>query len=199
MKKILCYCLIAGCLALSMSGCGIQMDVAFQEPEENLTETELPSYEDSEYIQKDEQYRNAFVGGLIPDLQMNSLSGEALSLRDQSLPYVLVLSDTHCPACTELLPATQALVEEGVRVLYAYPYNTSEEIEILHTENDVLLKKETTLSGIDDLEGNNIQELFEIHSFPTLFFVNAEGVVTHIEFGTLSPESLRDLTQVYLF
>lgn len=170
-----------------LTSCGITIDIPMHEPElETANESEELSPE--ELAKQDQEYKERFVDKEVPDFKMNNLTKDLISLSDLiGTPYVLYFARTDCDSCDEIYPEIEKLKNSGYLVVSVYRRNSATEIleKIPEALNDKYI-----LSGLEDEKNNNVLELFDLQSVPTLFFVNSKGVVKDIVIGSNSDDDL---------
>ncbi len=122
-------------------------------------------------------------GFLAPDFTLKTVQGEVVSLRElRGQVVVLNFWASWCLPCRAEMPILQRIAEEyasqGVVVLGVN--STAQDIP-----GDVtafLERHGITFPIVLDLEGK-VTRLYEIHSFPTTFFVGPDGVIRAVTIG----------------
>jgi len=119
------------------------------------------------------------VGGVAPGFEWNAPDGTTKQLTSlRGKPVVITFWATWCPPCREEMPAMQRvaasvdaqflaidLLEDGARVRGFF--------------DSLALDR---LSPLLDLDGN-VTRKYEVLELPQTFFVDAQGVIRHIERG----------------
>jgi cytochrome c biogenesis protein CcmG/thiol:disulfide interchange protein DsbE len=123
------------------------------------------------------------VGHPAPDFSLTALDGEEIALSDfQGQPVVLNFWTTWCPPCRAEVPALQATSEtfagEAV-VLGVSVEETPATVRSFAEEFGV-----TYPVALD--QSAQVYHTYRIRSFPTTYFIDAQGVVVEIVAGSLN-------------
>lgn len=133
-----------------------------------------------------------FVGNLAPDFTLNTISGEAITLRDFTAdggqPVVVNFWATWCPPCRVEMPYFQRVSEKydgrvGVLSINQAesPETIAEFAERYGLSYDLLIDQ--------DMRVNN---LYGVLNLPTTLFIDRNGVVREVLIGTISQAVLED-------
>lgn len=129
------------------------------------------------------------VGGIAPSFEWNAPDGTTKQLTDlRGKPVVVTFWATWCPPCREEMPAMQRvaassdaqflavdLLEDGARVRGFF--------------DSLALDR---LAPLLDLDGN-VTRKYDVLELPQTFFIDAQGVIRHIERGgALDDTTVRD-------
>lgn len=183
-------------LALALSACTLQINMPA--PSGVATTTGESFSGTVDYEVKDREMIDRFVGAEVPDFQMHTADRRLVSLREIGEPFLLNFLIVGCPACGAIYQSLEeAARQNNILAVHVFHRDTMEEIEDYLTGYEYELS-DLILSGIDDMPNNTAVTLFNLYSFPTLFFVDAQGVIQHIEFSALHQEYLSELIQTHL-
>jgi len=121
------------------------------------------------------------VGRRAPDFTVDLLAGDTVSLNQfRGRPVILNFWATWCPPCVEELPAFQRVVQEGrAEVLAVNVGETGEEAA------DFLRRLGVDLPVALDGSGDLLTR-YRVLGLPQTFFIDAGGVIRHVERGALS-------------
>lgn len=125
------------------------------------------------------------VGRRAPDFTLTLVQGETVSLSQfRGRPVVVNFWATWCPPCVEELPAFQRVADEGRAAVLAVNVGDS------GGEAAAFLREH----GIDlpvalDTQGDMITR-YRVAGLPQTFFIDADGVVRHVERGTMRYEEI---------
>lgn len=127
-------------------------------------------------------------GSEAPDFLVTSIDGESIRLSDLRQKAVMLnFWATWCGPCVEEMPLLQAYAEKYSQDLVILGINADE------PRRDVVKFVEDhglTFPVFLDPD-SRVQDLYNIHAFPTSFFIDREGVIRGFHIGSLS-ESLLD-------
>jgi len=125
------------------------------------------------------------VGAVAPEIRLQSLQGEALSLGDLRGQVVLInFWATWCGPCKLEMPAIQARYNDGGFAVLAVDFN--EPADLVQTFVDDL---DLSFPVLLD-PGGKVQELYRVRGYPTTFFVDAEGIIRALHIGEMSADIL---------
>jgi len=147
--------------------------------------------------EEDQQFIDTFLNKEIPDFKMKNLQGELVNIKDIEGPFILDFALVTCPGCIELYPVLEHVTNDGIRVIEVFRKNSKKEIEEMLTENG-LKEGSDILSGLEDPDNNNVMEVFKLTAVPTMFFIDSNKIVKHIEIGSLPYEDISNLINEYL-
>ena len=130
-------------------------------------------------------------GFLAPEFELTTLSGDMVSLSDLRGKVVLVnFWASWCPPCRSEMPAMERIYSEyGPDEFVILAVNNSRQDNPTDAERFVS-EKELTFPILLDLDGQ-VSVLYQVHSLPTSFFVDREGVIREIVIGGMSEALLR--------
>ena len=106
-------------------------------------------------------------------------------------PSVVAIWASRCPVCREEIPILNKVKDSypGVKVLSIV---TSQGQEPGPTPEEFVAQKKITIPvGVDDANGD-LRKAHGVTSFPTLYFVNADGTVYKNNIGLLDEAALNE-------
>jgi peroxiredoxin len=125
------------------------------------------------------------VGAVAPEISLQSLQGELMSLVDLRGQVVLInFWATWCGPCKLEMPAIQARYNDGGFAVLAVDFNEP---------------ADRVQAFVDDLDlsfpilldpGGLVQEQYRVRGYPTTFFVDADGIIRVLHIGEMSEEIL---------
>ena len=149
-------------------------------------------------FQKQELIKAPQVGFKAPDLSLDSLSGENIILSEiTNSPVVLNFWASWCPPCrTEMPDFQQAYLEyknQGVLFIAVNATNQDKLDDVLSFTNQHQLTFPILLdhSGITS-------KTYNVHSLPTTYFIDNQGIIRKIIIGGPIPLSLLRIQIDYL-
>ena len=130
-------------------------------------------------------------GFLAPDFELTTLNGEMVSLSDLRGKVVLVnFWASWCPPCRSEMPAMERIYTEyGPNEFVILAVNNSRQDRPAEAERFVA-EKNLTFPILLDTDGQ-VSALYQVHSLPTSFFIDREGIVSEIVIGGMSEALLR--------
>lgn len=128
------------------------------------------------------------VGDTAHNFHLQNLDGEVVSLEDfRGRPVIVNFWATWCAPCRLEMPALQAAQEkyadEGLVVLALNDQESAADVAAFADELELSL---TTLLDPDGI----ISGLYQVINFPTTYFIDADGVITAVHRGLLTPEQI---------
>lgn len=123
-------------------------------------------------------------GMLAPDFHLTTLEGEAVSLSDYKGQVIAVnLWATWCPPCRAELPGMNAVYDaykdDGL-VMLAVNGREKESLVAEFIESEGF-----TFPVLLDPEGQ-VMGIYSVYSFPTTFIIDRDGVIQHVQTGSIS-------------
>src|SRR5690606_38767673 len=120
-----------------------------------------------------------------PDFTLTLLEGDTVSLADfRGRPVEVNFWATWCPPCVEELPAFQQVADEGGATVLA--------INVGETSAEAagfLRRHQINLPVALDPQGSMVSR-YQVAVLPQTFFIDAGGVVRHVERGAMSYEEI---------
>lgn len=128
------------------------------------------------------------VGDKAPDLNVQSLTGEEISLDDfNGKPFIVEVLSTTCPSCKVMTSISDEIMEEtGLDIVQMYAGETSQEIKQLREEQGVDTNKNDRFTTRSNHMGYNLGIV------PAVYFIDSEGVINHLHIGGLEKEQYMD-------
>jgi peroxiredoxin len=129
-------------------------------------------------------------GFLAPGFTLESNTGENFSLADQQGKVLLINFWTSwCPPCRAEMPAIQRVYEEyqadGLEVI---AINATDQDELASVQS-FIADKQLTFPILLDKDGE-VSRLYNLHSLPTSFFVDPNGIIQEVVIGGPMAEAL---------
>ena len=129
-------------------------------------------------------------GFFAPGFHLKTIDGKDLSLADlQGVPVILNFWASWCPPCRAEMPAFQQVFEE-------YSVNDLTIVAINSTFQDSLTEvsgfvndNSLTFPILLDNTGS-VSKSYNLHSLPTTFFINSQGLIQKIFIGGPIPKAL---------
>jgi thiol-disulfide isomerase/thioredoxin len=129
------------------------------------------------------------VDSLAPDFTLQDLNGNDVTLSDfQGKIVLLNLWATWCEPCLEELPLIQAISDNWPDAELVVIAIAAKDHESLAMVEDYITENEYTLTVIYDSEGQ-AENLYDITTWPTTFFIDAEGIIKKIQIGSFSTQA----------
>jgi peroxiredoxin len=126
-------------------------------------------------------------GGMAPDFEAESLSGETVKLSDfRGHPVLINFWATWCIPCEIEMPAIQARYETYSPELVVLAVDFDEPRELVE---DFVYELDLTFNVLLD-PGGSVQQLYRVRGYPTSVFVDAEGVIQKIHIGLMTEKQL---------
>ena len=118
-----------------------------------------------------------------PDFALQSIQGESIKLANLRGQAVLVnVWASWCPPCRAEMPAMQSIYEryqsEGFTILAV---NAANQDNIVDTV-EFISKQELTFPVLLDNDGT-VSSAYKVHSLPTSFFIDPNGVIQEVVIG----------------
>lgn len=129
-------------------------------------------------------------GFLAPNFELETLSGSRVAIDDlRGKAVILNFWASWCPPCRAEMPAfQQALEENSDNDLAILGVNATNQDSLLDVEN-FLQEYRIGLTIPLDVNGQ-VSRLYQIHSLPTTFFINKQGIINKVIIGGPIPLSL---------
>jgi peroxiredoxin len=130
-------------------------------------------------------------GFLVPDFELVTIDGETVRLTDLRGRVVLInFWASWCPPCRSEMPAMQQThVEYGPEDFVILAVNNLRQDDLADAERFVI-EKGLTFPILLDTDGQ-VSALYQVHSLPTSFFVDQDGIIREIVIGGMSEALLR--------
>lgn len=128
------------------------------------------------------------VGNIAPDFTLGSNRASRVSLRDlRGKIVILNFWASWCPPCRHEVPALQAIHNEygpqGVVVLAVNEGEKLPNVERFAYDNGISF---AVWLDEDGWAGN----IYRVHSIPTTYFIDEEGIIRAIQIGSMSREQI---------
>jgi thiol-disulfide isomerase/thioredoxin len=131
------------------------------------------------------------AGERIPDFTANLLAGGTVRWASyQGTPTVLALWAPWCPHCQKELPIL-ARVAQGFPQVKVLTLVTAADLHPGPTVDGFLQSHNLNLATALDDEAGTLGLALGLQAFPTVYYVDANGVVRHTIVGEASPEQMR--------
>jgi cytochrome c biogenesis protein CcmG/thiol:disulfide interchange protein DsbE len=131
------------------------------------------------------------IGERIPDFSANLLRGGQVRWADyQGRPTVLELWAPWCPHCQRELPVVSSVLA-GYPNVKLFSIVTAVDLHPGPTPDGYLRSRGLTLATALDDENGTLGTALGLQSFPTVYFVDASGIVRQVSVGESSPEQIR--------
>jgi thiol-disulfide isomerase/thioredoxin len=126
------------------------------------------------------------VGQPAPDFTAYTLDGQAITLSElQGSPVAVNFWATWCPDCRREIPLLEEIAsryaEEGLIFLAVDVAEPASVVQPFVEQNNV------ALTVLLDPQGE-IGNLYQIWAYPTTVWVDAEGIVQHVQLGNMTAE-----------
>lgn len=123
------------------------------------------------------------IGSLVPGFTLDALNGQQVKFDDlRGYPIMINFWASWCGPCTSEMPLLQDRYDQYGSRLLILAINASEPRQDVL---DYVNLEGLTFSILLDPDGS-IQDLYNIHAYPTSFFIDAEGVLQAQHIGSLS-------------
>jgi peroxiredoxin len=126
-----------------------------------------------------------------PDFTVQDLDGEDVTIKLSDFEGKIVMINfwaTWCNPCILEMPSIQAISDNWSSADLAILAIASNTNESLDTVKEFIEDKEYTFSAYYDSEGQ-AKSLYSISTWPTTFFIDAEGIIRRIQFEPFSDQS----------
>ena len=129
-------------------------------------------------------------GFLAPGFTLESNTGENISLADQQGKVLLINFWTSwCPPCRAEMPAIQRVYKEyQADGLVVIAINATDQDELASVKS-FIADRQLTFPILLDKDGE-ISRLYNLHSLPTSFFVDPNGIIQEVVIGGPMAEAL---------
>lgn len=133
-------------------------------------------------------------GSSAPDFELSTLNGESMSLSSLKGKKVMInFWATWCPPCRSEMPDMQKVQDENDDVVVLAVNLTSSESSI-DTVESFVKELGLTFPVLLDEKGE-INNQYEVLSYPTSYFVDENGVIQTKFVGALSYEQMNDFLE----
>lgn len=127
------------------------------------------------------------TGAEMADFTVEGLNRADVSLSDlRGKPVILNFWASWCPPCREEMPLLKRLSSEYGGQVYIIGLNYAEDAV---TVQDFVTENRITFPVWLDPQGK-ISDLYYVHSYPTTFFIDAEGILRAQHIGQLLEDDL---------
>lgn len=127
------------------------------------------------------------VGAQAPDFELETLSGERMSLQDlRGTPVLLNFWATWCGPCRIEMPALQDRHDRYQPNFMVVAINFDEPIEAV---SDYAAELGLTFPVLLD-PGGEVQRLYQIRGYPTSFLIDADGMIRVQHIGQVTESQL---------
>lgn len=129
------------------------------------------------------------VGHLAPDFTLDSLTGDSFSLSAaRGQPVVLNFWATWCPPCRVEIPHfQQASATYNGQVLIVGVDDGEPRAQVAPFAQEMGITYPVPLDG-----NSEVSRRYRVSSLPTTFFIDAEGVIQHIQIGLVNGAMLAE-------
>ena len=125
-----------------------------------------------------------------PTFTLNSIADASISLDElQGRPLILNFWASWCPPCRSEMPAFQQAWQEYHETDLAIVAINATNQDSLNDIINFIDEKDLEFPILLDIDGN-VSSSYNIHSLPTTYMINREGVITKIIIGGPIPLSL---------
>lgn len=135
----------------------------------------------------DRRREGPVVNKNVLSFELDTLSGEPLSVKDYHGKYVILnFWATWCGPCRFEMPALQNVFSENQSEVKVVAVNFNENPETVRAFVDEL---KLTFDVVLD-PGAVVQEMYQVHSYPTTYFIDKEGIIYARHIGVLSESQI---------
>lgn len=138
-------------------------------------------------------YAPRILGSQAPDFTLPDLAGREVAFSSfKGKPVVLEFAKTTCPYCVRVQPAVEEAAKRWPEVAFiqVFPSNTREEVETFLAETGAGTPQSVILIGG---QATDLREAFGHYPYvPVFLFIDEEGTIVHLQFGSLEPEAFDD-------
>jgi peroxiredoxin len=129
------------------------------------------------------------VGAAAPDFELQTLSGETVSLKAvRGKPVMLNFWATWCAPCVLEMPRIRDVYLELAPGFVVLAINADEpQREVAQFVEDMRLTFPVLLDP-----GAQVQELYRLQGYPTSYFLDGQGVIRAVHIGQISAAQVRD-------
>lgn len=131
------------------------------------------------------------VGNRAPDFTLQNLDGEDVDIKLSDFRGKIVMINfwaKWCIPCLEEMPFFQAISDNRSREDLAILSIASNYEESIASVKQFILDEEYSFPVYYDSEGQ-AKSLYSISTWPTTFFIDAEGIIRHIKFERFSDQA----------
>ncbi|WP_028485915.1 redoxin domain-containing protein [Thiomicrorhabdus chilensis] len=125
------------------------------------------------------------IQGQVPDIQLESISGETVSLHDLQEPYLIHIWATWCPIC-DITKGSVESVAEDYRVINIATQSGDDDLLLAYALQNELNPQLI----VNDFDGSLMQQ-FGAKAVPADFIVGPNGQIEFVEVGFTSEIGLR--------
>jgi len=131
-------------------------------------------------------------GSTAPDFELKTLSGDSLSLSSVKGKKVIInFWATWCPPCRSEMPDMQKIQDEHKDDVVVLAVNLTNSESSVDTVKKFVDELELTFPVLLDEKGE-INNQFEVLSYPTSYFVDENGVIQTKFVGALSYDQMNE-------
>lgn len=131
-------------------------------------------------------YALNYVGKPVSDFALFNIAGDTVKPSDfKGQDFLMEFALTTCPACQSLQPT---LMELDVPVLQVFDTDEQANVEAFAAEFNVGEEGQKNMLFGDPRK--NLSKLYNLQFVPTIFFVNAEGIIRFVSVGAEPKENL---------
>jgi peroxiredoxin len=133
------------------------------------------------------------TGFLAPDISLLDINGNEVTLSDlRGVPIMINFWASWCPPCRAEMPAMQNAFEEyadeGFTILAINATNQDN----LNSATEFINEHSLTFPILLDTQGQAFND-YQIHSLPTSFFIDLNGIITDVVIGGPLAEALLNI------
>ena len=138
------------------------------------------------------------IGAIAPNFSLTTVDGEPVSLHDLRGKSVMVnYWVTWCIPCIEEMPVLEKLHREFQDQDFVMLSVNGIAQDDLSTVMNTLGEFEVTFPVVLD-EGDAVYNEFQVRFMPTSFFIDPQGVIRHIQFGSTTEDGFRSTIEELL-
>ena len=179
-----------------LTSCSFSINIPSETKDANNDIIEDEKFHEEEHEKDMELYLEEFLNKEVLDLEMKNLNGDLINIKEIEGPFLLNFSRVTCPSCVELY-STLLEAKKDLEIIEVYYRDSKNEILDMFKENN-FIEDLSILSGIEDLDNNNVMADFKLIAVPTTFFIDSDKIVQHIEMGSMSYDILSGLVKEHL-
>ncbi|MDX8288483.1 TlpA disulfide reductase family protein [Metabacillus indicus] len=136
------------------------------------------------------------IGNKPPEFEMETLSGETVTLDDVKGKKVMVnFWATWCPPCEAEMPEMQKLQDEHQDELVVLAVNMTNAEKSRKDVEEFIAERNLTFPVALDKDGR-VSIQYEVYSYPTTYFLDEEGSILNISRGAMTKETMEKLLEL---